>query len=626
MPKVTREKINPNITISENSLSFPVSRVLTKDPNRSVGRVIHKRGDLNIQKEAGGMGYFPPFFQTPLTDTYKYYQPGMKEALNKWYRYYYNQHHLVGPIIDTHCELPLSRFSIIGVKDPWINRFYQDLAESIDILELFLRAMNSYYVFGEATILGHWDDDMGAFVDADVLNPDYISAYGHPLARSSIVGSMYVVRYSPDPMLKKIVSQNDDSNPLAMLEEYIPEIFLQAAEDHKDVLLDPFSCTYMVRGSKGSDIYSSSGFDKVRGTSAIQRVMQLLLFEQKMRGAMFSVLDSKISPKVVWKLGTDKWFPEQADYDSFFEMLQEAENDPSFEIITHNGVNIDVVGTGTQVMNLEPSFERVENGIITGLMANKAVLTGEGPTYHNASVAMRALMSRYLPLRDKLEDMWRNKFWLPSAIRNGFVKIKPCELSHKIRINTSPYEKEYIVPGFQWERKATLLDDPSVRNLLMSARNNGDLPFKVVCDNLGLDYIEVQNWQEKEEGTIFDKPVRDLRAKMITNLAVEIPTGKKEGPRRFEVFVTEILNYLKKAFIPASKETGEDIAATVDDAELRQLEDKMEVGMDQYGGGVREPSRVKFTETIDTPETPELPSRAPEVPEQIGEELPPDVV
>lgn len=143
----------------------------------------------------------------------------------------------------------------------------------------------------------------------------------------------------------------------------------------------------------------------------------------------------------------------------------------------------------------------------------------QGNTYANASVAMRALLSRYLEARARLESAWVQSVFLPTAITNEFYKITPAQLEHKIKKPLK--DREPLIPEFDWRYKTNLLDDASYREALLRLRDKKQLPMKTILEALGLDYDTTSKWMEEERGTIFDPDFEELYKKKLLEKGIE---------------------------------------------------------------------------------------------------------
>jgi len=147
---------------------------------------------------------------------------------------------------------------------------------------------------------------------------------------------------------------------------------------------------------------------------------------------------------------------------------------------------------------------------------SKAFTSGVGPTYNNASIGARVLLSRYIPVRQMLENAWKKNVFLPIAVEHDFYEIKQSELDHHIR---RPYkDRTPIIPDFDWQYKANLLDDTNYKNMAINLWDKGLISSKTLSSVFDLDYdFEVEQLL-KEQGTVHDKLYQKMREKIFEDL------------------------------------------------------------------------------------------------------------
>lgn len=185
---------------------------------------------------------------------------------------------------------------------------------------------------------------------------------------------------------------------------------------------------------------------------------------------------------------------------------------------------------------------------------------------NSASVAMRAMMSRYIPVRGMMESFFERKMFLPVALANGYMKRKTADLAHSVRTET----KGPLVPTFNWAHKQSLLDDTAIRSAMLQMRQNGDMPLKIICDALEVDYDECTKWLEMEQGTIADRHLVKSREQFynkavqtatngmqgILNLEADLPRTQADIPEKEKEAVPDGYNDKDKAVLPVVPDGG----------------------------------------------------------------------
>lgn len=445
-----------------------------------------------------GLEYYRPRWSSPLLSFVNYYIPFDRATLYQWIRYYDTFHPLIGNAIDFHTQMPLSRFALRGIEDQKVHQFFEEMLETMGAFLLIYDMLREYWLIGECFVYLVWDDDFGGFVDGEIIMPEYVEVKGHPFVTGKELESSFVYYLIPDDAIKEFIKRPEPE--LARLKENIPIEIIEAIEEGRPILISNFNLMPLMR--------KQSRYNP-RGTSIVLRCLKDLLYEDKLRECQYAIADRHIFPKEIWKLGNEKMPPSAAKLKSFAELLREAEDQPKFTLVTHYAVNLEVVGASGQLPQLAAEFDWVENRILTAMFLNKALTHGEGPTYANASIATRALLMRYIQVRSQLEDLIKEKIFIPVSLYHGFYRRTKAELEHRVR--TTKEAEDLIVPEFDWRYKSNLLDDAAVRDLIASFVREGRLPMKALLDILGLDAKVIEQQLKQEEGTPFDSLYRQLK-------------------------------------------------------------------------------------------------------------------
>jgi len=227
-----------------------------------------------------------------------------------------------------------------------------------------------------------------------------------------------------------------------------------------------------------------------------------------------------------WRIGSDTFPATDAQIEDLESAVKQAGQQPLFTLVTNHTVSLEYVTGAQSLGNIQGEFQWIENRVLTAMFINKALTHAEGPTYANASVALRVLMERYMFVRSMLEKVFMERFFLPVAVVHEFYKITPAELSHGIRRPFS--EREPILPEFDWRHKVNLLDTTTMISMVNQMRQLG-FPMKIICDVLGVDYEEAKYWKQEEEGGIFDTIYEEWRKRTMTNLPSPVGPAPAEG-------------------------------------------------------------------------------------------------
>lgn len=216
-----------------------------------------------------------------------------------------------------------------------------------------------------------------------------------------------------------------------------------------------------------------------------------------------SIAQAHITPKYLWKIG-DKDNPAlPEDLQAFRQVLFESNNDQQVNLITHHAVQLQVEGSAGRLLPLVPEFDFVSKRILTRMFTSQTLTDGSGPSYANSAVALRVMMSRYIPPRVMLENFFTRKMFLPTAIARGYYKVTTAQLKHGIK--RSSKDREPLVPILDWRHKQTLIDDSNTKNFLLSLRQGfPGMSMKFICSAIDVPYDDLKQSIKDEMGTVFD--------------------------------------------------------------------------------------------------------------------------
>lgn len=479
---------------------------------------LRKTSDLNpygtdTNFGSGAITQFSPEVRNPLLNPENFFLPKFQSndgtpniELNLWYDNYARWHPLVGNLLALHSTLPISRFGLVGITDKEVLKVFEEMSDNMDLFQACQDILYQYFKRGEVQPFGWWDDDLGYFNSMSMIDTNYIYVSGHYMLRNDNGEVPEIYEYYPDEYLIQLLkSQNTIEQELL---EYVDNELQEAIENNLSVILDPFSTSMIRRKLNSWDL---------RGTGIISNILKILLLEDKLRENQYQSAQSNINPYRIWKLGDSENFADEEQLENLRSLVQQAQYDSQMNIFSHHLLSLEIQGASGKADKMFQDFQYIEQQILTGLWSNKALTVSEGISYNSSSVAMRVLMGRYIPIRNMLENYVYKKIFLPVSIRHGFYKITEAELSHGIR--KANKDRTPLYPRFDWRHKQSLLDDQSIRSMLIQLQQASKMPMKVICDSLDIEYDYVKNWLEKEMNTVFDNDFI-LGRKTLINSAI----------------------------------------------------------------------------------------------------------
>ena len=190
----------------------------------------------------------------------------------------------------------------------------------------------------------------------------------------------------------------------------------------------------------------------------------------------YAQADSMINPLTLVKVGSsnpDGHYPGDEELELYREILEQAQYDKDFKMVTHDAVSIERVGYNGSVMDTAADFTMIVDNILMGLMVPKAIMTQEGATYASASVALDVMRQRYNNFRTLMSNWLEKKIFAPISEVQKFYK----------------YEngiKRLIVPKVEWNHM-TLYDLDNYLGHITPLVEKKQVSLSTVYRSLGLD-------------------------------------------------------------------------------------------------------------------------------------------
>lgn len=484
--------------------------VYRRPPGGSLSKLGSRQSDIYSRSE-----YLEPDIRNPLLSPSNFYLPQTLIELNAWIRYFDRFHPIVGNAIDMHATVPFSRFQLTGIPDSFIQQFYEDMSDEMDLFRNLLGISREYELMGESFPFLNWNDEMNAFDAIIHLNPDYVDVKGVKMAGPD--GLRYELVISEE--LREFIN-SDDPLDWEIIQEMDPALVM-AAESGLNAPLHEFNVTHIAR--------FQNPYDK-RGTSIVTGCLKDLMHEERLREAQYTVAGGVIRPREIWKLGIPgEYMPTDKDLQNLRQLLRSFGHDPNAALISHHGLNVDFLGADRRLLPVERELDQIENRVLTRLFTSKAMTTGVGPTYSNAAVSMKVLDARYATKRDLLVDWMRNQIFLPVALANEFYKPIKREINFQYRVTDR--EREPLIPDFKWLELVNLVEKERQLQYASQLYQRGmGIPLKTLCDLLQLEYDEVKEYLRKEQGTVADPTWQEVRKQAGTAAARNMGTSEEVGP------------------------------------------------------------------------------------------------
>lgn len=449
-----------------------------------------------------------PEIYSPLFQLANLNLPRDRVTMNAWNRVFYDTHPIVRNAINLHASYPISKINIT-CKDKRVQQFFMEMAERIDLYSVVYGAALEFWKMGEAFPYAELDESMGVWSKISILNPDYVHV------KKSVIGNHTQISLRPDSTLQRIINSTAPSD--LSMRKYIPKHIINYVRKGQNIPLDSFNVAHLKLLSSPYDI---------RGTSVIVSVYKDLMLYDKLRESKFAQADGMVNPLTLVTLGGEgDYRPTQSDIEAFKNLLEEAQYDKDFKIVTHSGVKIERSGFSGATLDIGTDIEHIVTNLYAGLMTPKALMDQESATYASSSVGLEVLRQRY--------DIFRNmmKKWLERKI---FAPI--CEIQDFFEYKDG--EKRLLVPAIDFNHM-NLYDMADFITSIGQFVGNKQVSLQTLHRSLGLSYEEERRRIREEmiDEQIFAKEQQILGNMKMGELlgldpskSINEPTGDDLGP------------------------------------------------------------------------------------------------
>tara|TARA_B100000131_G_scaffold322185_2_gene375297 strand:+ start:3997 stop:5697 length:1701 start_codon:yes stop_codon:yes gene_type:complete len=449
-----------------------------------------------------------PEIYSPLFQLANLNLPRDRVTMNAWNRVFYDTHPLVRNAINLHASYPISKINI-SCKNKQVQQFFMEMAERIDLYSIVYGAALEFWKMGEAFPYAELDETQGSWSRITILNPDYVHV------KKSVIGNQVLVSLRPDANLQRIINSQSPSD--LSLKKHIPRHIVDYVRKGQNIPLDAFNISHLK--------LLSSPYD-VRGTSVIVSTYKDLMLYDKFRECKFAQADGMVNPLTLVTLGGEgDYRATQADIEAFKNLMEEAQYDKDFKIVTHNGVKIERAGFSGGTLDIGSDIDHIVTNLYAGLMVPKALMDQESATYASSSVGLEVLRQRY--------DIFRNmiKKWLE---RKVFAPI--CELQDFFEYKDG--EKRLLIPSIDFNHM-NLYDMADYIQNVSQFVGNKQVSLQTLHRSLGLSYEEERRRIREEmiDEQIFAKEQQVLGNMRLSELLTldpnktipEPPEGAPDG-------------------------------------------------------------------------------------------------
>jgi len=498
----------------------PRPKVTTGKPKR-LGKTAGMRlasGTMSTSgtTSASGGNFYSPELSTDFLEL----PQSLYEQWN-YYRFFYRKNPFVGQALDLHTELPLSkvRLNIPKAKNrdiamqstEWCERW----CRRIGLLHRLLSMVHEWHLIGEVfvwcednnpempeelmyedvNIIADGDDGTGEARIERRLKEDQSGAIAWlkknykgwtamrclPPEQTHMEAFNFtdekLIELVPDAKTKKIIEAADSGDPRAQrIVESMPTDVVNAVRAGTNIPLntDPEAGSFVhYLANKKSDY-------EPRGHSVLERCLQSLVHYDKLRQANASIASRHMTPiRIVYAEDMDA-----ADTDALRDQVDLALQDPDFSIIANFQITWEEMGSDSRLLDLSGEMDLLARELYAGLGVTEGLLTGES-AYSGDKLSLEVINTRYMLLREILQDFTEEYLFKPMCKRMGFVELD------------DDGNEQVIYPRLSFTRLA-LRDNADTFDSLFNLYQKGSLDIDVILELLNIDPVTTREKLERD--------------------------------------------------------------------------------------------------------------------------------
>lgn len=497
-----------------------------------------------------------------------------------YYRFFYEHNPYVGQAIDLHTELPLSkiRLNTPKAKDREMalaaTRFCERWAKQVRLLHRLISMVHEYHLIGDVFIFaedGNPEEpeslryervptlqDDGTIVDEKRLkdNKDEVVAWmkknykGWTALRCLPPEQVKVeafnftdekmISYVPDSKTRRIIqlAETGDKQAQRIVKSMSVDV-VDAVREGKDVTLgsDPDAGSFVYYMANKKSDYAE------RGHSLLGRCLQTLVMGDKVRQANTSIASRHMTPhRIVWAPDMDA-----ADTELLREQVDMSLQDPDFSIISNFEIHWEEMGSEQRLLDVGALNEQTNRELYAGLGVTEGLLTGE-TDYSGSKISLEVINTRYMLLREILQDFVEEYLFRPMCRRMGFVE------------EDEDGGEQVIYPKLSFTRLA-IKDSDTTFDQCLNLFQKGSLDVDFLLDLMNIDPVSTREKIERDLYTpndpmfnevlrgiygevgraLVDPAVTDVAQKIAENLKLKYTKPKPEGTQRFAADKSKIV-------------------------------------------------------------------------------------
>ena len=484
---------------------------------------------------SGAGSFFSPQLSTDFLEL-----PQSLREKREIYRHFYNTDPIVGQAIDLHTELPMSKVRLAAPKPRtcpkgfdsaesfgrYILSFFEKMCKRNKLFQRLITAVHHYWLDGTVYIFAEDSEvqvpeDIG--YERQVIQKSVVTEDGQAIERpepqwiekdnreeeelahyqrhyqgwsrllifpiDQVKATTFsftdktLVELIPSDRDRALIEQAKQGDPVA--EEMVEEIPAEVREHIENGRLIPLGTD----PDEGSFCYTLSGRKSAgdeMGQSILDRCLRTLYYREKLRQAQTQIASRAMTPKrIVWAEDIS-----EVDVDNLREQVDLSLVDPDYSIVANYEVHWEEMGSKDRLLDLSSEYEITDKQLHAGLGVTESLLSGES-LYSGDRLKLEVINTRYLYLREVLQEYVEEYLFKPVARRKGFVEKDEWG------------DEEVLYPRLSFTR-LPLRDSQDTYDALFNLYQKGSISIDLILEMFNIDPHDTRVKLEKDFFTVND--------------------------------------------------------------------------------------------------------------------------
>jgi hypothetical protein len=220
--------------------------------------------------------------------------------------------------------------------------------------------------------------------------------------------------------------------------------------------------------------------------------LRVLYYREKLRQAQTQIASRAMTPKrIVWADGLS-----EADTEQLRDQVDLALVDPDYSIVTNYEIHWEEMGSRDRLLDLSTEYEQTERQLLAGLGVTESLMSGEA-IYSGDRLKLEVINTRYLFLREVLQEYVEKYLFRPVAIRKGFVEKDEWG------------QDVVLYPRLSFTR-LPLRDSQDTFDALLNLYQKGSVSIDVILEMFNIDPVDTREKIERDMFTVNDSTFNEV--------------------------------------------------------------------------------------------------------------------